>query len=159
MSYADFFHALTPYNFMKHKKGSDKKYFKEKKEWVDKIMNIADVEGDGTISYFEFFFFVLVWETPSKHVSADFKAKGGVMNLEDFTASVAGHRKKTTFGKKHKFLKREEAEFTRVCKGMCERIFAGKKEVTFDEYMAFRNDLQEMLWHYEFAQFDTDTND
>ena len=35
MSYADFFHALTPYNFMKHKKGSDKKYFKEKKEWVE----------------------------------------------------------------------------------------------------------------------------
>jgi hypothetical protein len=42
---------------------------------------------------------------------------------------------------------------------MCERIFAGRKKITFDEYMAFRNELIESLWHYEFHQFDRDHND
>lgn len=39
---------------------------------------------------------------------------------------------------------------------MCLRIFAGKDHIHFQDYMEFRNELQEMLWHYEFHQFETD---
>lgn len=42
---------------------------------------------------------------------------------------------------------------------MCVRIFAGKDQVKFQDYMDFRNELQEMLWHYEFHQFETDSTD
>jgi hypothetical protein len=37
---------------------------------------------------------------------------------------------------------------------MCVRIFNGREEITCQEYLDFRNSLQEMLWHYEFNQFD-----
>lgn len=37
---------------------------------------------------------------------------------------------------------------------MCVRIFNGREEITCEDYLAFRNQLQEMLWHYEFHQFE-----
>lgn len=37
---------------------------------------------------------------------------------------------------------------------MCIRIFGGKEEITCEQYLEFRNKLQEMIWHYEFYQFE-----
>ena len=39
---------------------------------------------------------------------------------------------------------------------MSERIFAGRETITFKDYMDFRNELQELLWHFEFHQFNVD---
>lgn len=52
-------------------------------------------------------------------------------------------------------LKRQEEDFQTTNKMMCVRIFDGKEEITCDDYLAFRNQVQETLWHYEFHQFDT----
>ena len=38
-------------------------------------------------------------------------------------------------------IEKEREHFHEVCDGMCERIFNGKDEITFNEYMAFRNSL------------------
>ena len=58
MSYAEFFKALTPYNY---KSGQTmEKYMKDNKERVDHILQIADVDKNGQISFTEFFFFILL---------------------------------------------------------------------------------------------------
>lgn len=41
---------------------------------------------------------------------------------------------------------------------MVKRIFAGREELTFEQWMEFKNELSEMVWHYEFYQFDLDHN-
>lgn len=41
---------------------------------------------------------------------------------------------------------------------MCERIFRGKDEITFQEFSEFRNKLIESLWHYEFHQYQRDNH-
>ena len=67
MSYKDFFHALTPYNYNKPK--SKDSYFKKHAERVDELMRIADVDKDGQISFAEFYFFVLICQTPSRVIA------------------------------------------------------------------------------------------
>lgn len=52
--------------------------------------------------------------------------------------------------------KAEEQDFIETHKNMCSRIFAGREKINFDQFMEFRNELQEMLWHYEFYQFNVD---
>ena len=55
MSYSDFFKALTPYNFTEMK--DNKPYFKV---YSPDILKIADADGNGDISFAEFFFFVTI---------------------------------------------------------------------------------------------------
>lgn len=102
-------------------------------------MTIADVDKDGLISFTEFFFFVLVVQTPSKTIKADFKKAGGKMNLQQMSNNLKNHRKKTQFGQKHDMLKRQEEDFQTTNKMMCVRIFDGKEEIGCEDYLAFRN--------------------
>jgi hypothetical protein len=37
---------------------------------------------------------------------------------------------------------------------LTKNIFAGKTEITEEDFIKFKHDLQELLWHYEFNQFD-----
>ena len=48
-------------------------------------MEIADADKDGTISFTEFFFFVLVNQTPTRVIMRDFAKKDGKMNMKDFS--------------------------------------------------------------------------
>jgi Ca2+-binding EF-hand superfamily protein len=58
MTYGDFFRALTPYNYGEIK--SNKEYIEKFKSRVDKVLKLADADGDGFISFTEFFFFVTI---------------------------------------------------------------------------------------------------
>lgn len=58
-------------------------------------MHIADVDKDGFISFAEFFFFVLVVQTPSKVIRSDFKKCGGKMTPVEMSKYLATHRKKS----------------------------------------------------------------
>ena len=55
MSYSDFFKSLTPYNFTELK--SNKEYFEKNNP---DILKIADADGNGDISFPEFFFFITI---------------------------------------------------------------------------------------------------
>jgi len=57
MSYADFLHALTPYTHGELNVSSEK--FLEKHN--DKIRRIIDFDGDGSISFPEFVFFLTIF--------------------------------------------------------------------------------------------------
>lgn len=69
------------------------------------------------------------------------------------------HRRKTQFGKKHTGLKADDEDFLETNRMMTTQIFKGKTELTFDEYIELRNSVQEILWHYEYFQLETDSND
>lgn len=64
-------------------------------------MHIADVDEDGQISFMEFFFFVLVSQTPSRLIKADFARAGGSLNALQLSKVMTRHRKRTTFGQMH----------------------------------------------------------
>lgn len=52
--------------------------------------------------------------------------------------------------------KDQKENYLNVCSEMVKRIFAGREEITFEQWMEFKNELSEMVWHYEFHQFDLD---
>lgn len=137
MSYQDFYNSLTPYNF--NKPMDNTKYFKEFSAEVDKIMQIADVEKDGTVTFAEFYFFCLICQTPSRMIAADFKRNGGSLSVGKLAKTIGSHKLKTNFNQKSVLSKKQENEFLEVKIGMCERIFAGRKKITFEEYIDFRN--------------------
>jgi hypothetical protein len=77
MSYADFLHALTPYTFGELNHGTEK--FLEKHN--DLIKKIIDFDGDGSISFPEFVFFLTIFQIPPGILRKSFrKFEGGKMN-------------------------------------------------------------------------------
>lgn len=80
------------------------------------------------------------------------------MTIGKLAKCIGQHKLKTNFSQKHTLKKNQQTEFLEVNIGMCERIFKGKSEITYKEYMDFRSKLVESLWHYEFHQFDRDSH-
>ena len=66
MSYAEFMKSLTPFNYNAPKDA--KAYFAKFENEINKVLHIADVDKNGTISFTEFFFFVLMMQTTSKSI-------------------------------------------------------------------------------------------
>lgn len=119
-------------------------------------MNIADVDKDGSISFNEFFFFVLVNQIPSTYIAKEFERAGGHMTVDQFTKIIEAGRKKTLFGQNLKLSRQQKDDYLDTCKQMVERIYNGRKSISLCEWMDFRNELQEMIWSYEFHQFELD---
>jgi len=78
------------------------------------------------------------------------------MNATDFAKVIESNRKKILFGQNLKLTKEQKEEYLQTCSEMIIRIYDGRDQITFDEWMEFRHELQEMVWHYEFHQFDLD---
>lgn len=76
-----------------------------------------------------------------------------------FSKNLTAHRKKTQFGKKHDMLKRDEEDFQNSNRQICQKIFNKELEIEVNRYLDLRDDIQQLLWHYEFHQYDTDEND
>lgn len=121
-------------------------------------MSIADVDKDGQISFAEFYFFVLICQTPSRMMAVDFKKAGGSMSVGKLAKTIGSHKLKSNFNQKSALSKKQVEEFLEIKIGMCQRIFQGRDKITYEEYMQFRNSVIEALWHYEFHQFDVDQN-
>lgn len=81
------------------------------------------------------------------------------MSVGKLAKVVGSHKLKTNFNPKTTLSKKQVDEFLDVKIGMLERIFKGKEEISFDDYIQFRNFTIEHLWHYEFHQFDIDSQD
>jgi hypothetical protein len=81
MSFAEFLHALTPYQHNELKNNSAK--FLESKKPA--ILTLVDADNSGTVSYAEFFFFITLLQMPSKPLRKEFKKhKNATMTKEQF---------------------------------------------------------------------------
>lgn len=96
MSYADFFRALTPYNYTEIK--DNKPYFEK---YQPDVLKVADANGDGVISFPEFLFFITLLQLPIGLLAKEFAkvdAKEMKMTREQFTKTFTNLRKKTLLG-------------------------------------------------------------
>ena len=91
-----------------------------------------------------FFFFVLVAQIPSKYIEASFKKNGGRMTADKFAKVLEFHRKKILFGQNLKLTKEQKEDYFETCQGMIKNIWNGRESLTFNEWMEFRNELQEL---------------
>jgi len=95
MSYGDFLRALTPYVYTSLPDSPDE-YLKEN---TPKILLIVDADNDGSISFTEFFFFLLLLQTPHGLMRKLFrKYPNKQMSQEDFSKEMTALRKKSTTG-------------------------------------------------------------
>ena len=79
MAYSDILRALTPYNYGEIK--DTKEYMEKYSSKVGAILHLADADGDGTISFTEFFFFITILQLPDILIQKDFeKHEGKKMN-------------------------------------------------------------------------------
>lgn len=61
MSYQDFFRCLTPYQYRKSRsKRLIDQFFDKNHDSINEVMKVADVDLDGSISFIEFFVFIVV---------------------------------------------------------------------------------------------------
>jgi len=131
--------SVTPYNY---RKPVDKEeFYKKYKSEVDHVMKVADVDSDGMVSFNEFFFFVLIANIPSKYIESSFKKNGGKMTADKLAKAIEFHRKKILFGQNLKLTKEQKEDYMETVKGMVKNIYDGKQELTFSEWMEFRNEL------------------
>lgn len=69
MSYKDFLHAMTPYCYTPYFEDTDE-YLKEHKP---AILAKVDADGDGTISFTEYFFFLVLLQSSDRDLRKVFK--------------------------------------------------------------------------------------
>lgn len=161
MSYADFLHALTPYTHGELNSCSEK--FLEKHN--DKIKSIIDFDGDGSISFPEFVFFLTIFQIPPGILRKTFrKYEGGKMNKQQFSEELTHLRHKTLQGSKQvnkvvidaRQIAATEEDFLATNLALANRLFSKKEFVTGIDIMKLKEDVRTLLWQYEFENYEPD---
>jgi len=62
-------------------------------------LQCADADGDNSISFTEFFFFITLKQMPHVVINQEFEKHGGKMDAKSFSKMLTKHRKNTHFGK------------------------------------------------------------
>jgi hypothetical protein len=120
---------------------------------------LTDADRNGQIGFTEFYFFVLLLQTHKKTIRQDFKKFGGKMNAKQFSTNLTAHRRKNHFARKQSNLAEKDEDFLETNRAMTATIFKNKKDLNEEEFMTLKNNIQEVLWHYEFFQLNVDEND
>ncbi|CDW75918.1 calciumbinding atopy-related autoantigen [Stylonychia lemnae] len=161
MSYSDFFRALTPYN---HSEIKDSKPYFDK--YKPDILKVADSNGDGVISFPEFFFFITILQMPLGLIHKEFTKhvkEGGKMNQDEFSKTLTTLRKKTLLGTKQinkgmvpdaRLISATEDDFSQTNNEICNQLFKNKTLFSYEDFINFRDELKIALRHYEFHQYE-----
>jgi len=149
---------MTPYNYCEIK--PVKEYMEKHSDKIANILHFADADGDGTISFTEFFFFITLLQLPDEFMALNFtKYEGNKMTADDFSKTLTKHRKQTKFGKKitvnniimdGRNVKAREEDFLETNQAITKKMFEGKEFMNFEDYKNHRKMLKEALWHFEF---------
>jgi len=164
MSYADFFKALTPYNYTEMREMSS--YF-ENNEIA--ALKLADVNGDGVIDFTEFFFFITIMQIPETIIEDVFRKHGNkpdTISAEDFGKVLTELRKNTVLGAKQtnksfldtRLVKATEEDFKITNKSIAIHMLNGEPEINLKRFFEYREELKTALRHYEFHNYDVDEN-
>ena len=156
MSYKDFLRAMTPYCRTPFFSSTDD-YLKSN---TPEILQKVDVDGDGRISFAEFFFFLVLLQThPAqlrivfKHYSADGnlpKCKASSALRELRAATKAGSRQTDQASVDARAVKATEADFAHTTSALVEVLFKDKDVVSVRDILDLQKKLHEDLWHYQF---------
>jgi len=155
MTYSDFYRAVTPFNHSHIM--SNYSYLKKFKKNADTIMNYADADNNGVISFTEFFFFMTVIQLQDKNVQHLFE--DGKLTSKEFSKQLTALRRRTKFGANQKdggnlldsrHVKAKDQDFLATNAAMTEKIFAGRENINIDDFYKLKHEILENLWHYEY---------
>lgn len=97
MSYKDFLHVMTPFCYTPAFEGGEE-YLKEN---TPEILKLCDADGDGVISFTEYFFFLTLLQIPPRKLRRVFKKfDGGKLTKPEASATLRELRKSTQAGQK-----------------------------------------------------------
>ncbi|CAG9315575.1 unnamed protein product [Blepharisma stoltei] len=160
MSVADFFKAITPYNYSSC---VNQNFFDSHESLVFKI---ADANGDGKLSFSEYFFFIVLLSTGAKWFKEMFKSYGGTVTREQFIEIMKEAKKRSPQGKHMVNTKGHldprssnvtDEQFRESCLTLSELFFKNDKNlISWREFMNLKNLIMEELLYYEFHAFEVD---
>lgn len=156
MSYKDFLRAMTPFCYTP--------FFEGTSEYVEKhlpsIIKIVDADNDGTISFTEFFFFLVLLQISVKDLKKAFDDfEGGKMHRDKASETLRKIRKQTQSGKKQqntsariesRAISASDEEFMKTNKAICARLFKDKEWITKRDILDLQVQFREDLWHFQF---------
>ena len=129
-------------------------------------MKLVDVDNDGTISFTEFFFFLVLLQIPEQKlrrmINLKYKETGGKMTRDQASEMLHEIRKSSGAGKRStnkaaldaRQIKATDEDFLKTNKAICEILFKGKELVGFEDILDLQNKFNEDLWHYQFHTFE-----
>lgn len=175
MSHYDLFRALCPYNYTTKSNEELNEQFKDFKSKT--LAEFADLDGDGTISLYEFYYVSMLLQgfsfssftksprdilrvvTPREEQSF-FQTKGNSISQDDFKQLLVLHEKKqslTTSGllpdPRRMRVNPEKQE--KFLSSMAKKFFGAKESISFNEYDLFKRDLKRELHEFEVSSVPT----
>jgi len=162
MTLNDFFYAITPFNYSK---GKDQDFFEQHESLVFKM---ADGNGDGKMSFTEYFFFIVLLSTGASVVKPFFDSKGGKVTKEQFMELMNQAKKTSNQGRSQvdsgsmidpRSTNLSEEEYLLSCQKLAELLFKGNEYISWHDFVKLKNLIQEELLFYEFHQFEVDESD
>ena len=155
MSYKDFLRAMTPFCYTPFFEDTDK-YLENN---TPEILKRIDADGDGTISFTEFFFFLVMLQiSPQKLRRAFKKYPEAKLTREQCSEMLHTLRKNTQAGSRQanqakldaRAVKASEEDFRKTNLCICELLFKDCEVVTLQDFLALQDRFREDLWHYRF---------
>ena len=155
MTYKDFLRAMTPYCFTPFFEDTDD-YLKENK--ID-VLTKVDADNDGTISFTEFFFFLVLLQIQPNRLKRVFKKyPEGKLSKEQASEALRTLRKGTQAGKKQqdktkvdaRAIKATEDDFKTTNLHLVEVLFKDKEIITVKDILDMQDGFREDLWNYRF---------
>ena len=158
MSYKDFLHAMTPYCYTAFFEDEDE-YLKEHRP---DILKRVDADGDGTISFTEYFFFLVLLQSEDRDIRKTWKKyedkSSKTVTRENCIKMLRELRKSTQAGARQmdrvsidaRAIKATEEDFTRTNHHLVELLFKDKDSISYDDILSLQFQFWEDLWHYHF---------
>ena len=173
MSYKDFFHSLTPYNFVGGKDDDEEGKEEDKApgyfdKFTPEIMTIVDANKDEKIDFNEYIFFLTLLQLPEGEILRAIEKinpEEKKVTKEQFIPELKKLRKSTSFGSKQisKTFIPDSRKITsdehQITETIIDNLFHDKEFITIDDFTAIKNKLKYALLHYEFHQFEVDDKD
>lgn len=148
MTLDDFIHAVLPSDFRGKKETV-------KPENVPEFFKLADLDGDGLISYGEFIFFLTMLGIPQRHIRSAFimfdRDDSGGLDREEFAQVLKIMRDRSPATSLARgFEDRKDADM------VFNRFFHGEQQdrISFAEFESWLTSLHNAVRELEFARFD-----
>ena len=155
MSNKDFLRAMTPFCHTPFFEGTEKYLEKNNPE----ILQIIDADGDGSISFTEFFFFLVLLQLELPRLRRAMKKfPNGKLSKEQCSQLLREIRKNTQAGKRQanksavdaRTVASSEEDFRETNLALCSKIFKDKETVTFEDFLELQKKFKRELWKFHF---------
>jgi Ca2+-binding EF-hand superfamily protein len=152
----DFFKAFTAYNYSP---GLEEQQYNPKESMIFKLV---DANGDGRISFPEYFFFVILLSIGNAQVNEMFQEAGGIISKSKFVEIIEKAKDLTNPGKDAvetrllpdpRSTSLSKQDFHDSVLGLVRVLFSSKDKITFEDFEDLKELLQDELHTYEFYNY------